>query len=199
MAEKQMIQWLAILIGVIMIAAPLARILMSARRPVARTIGSGVLGRRWPAAAATTAGLVIIGFLLWRPLPLSLPPALDGAIDILGLLLYLAGAALYLWGLVSLGSQFGVSSVSGADLLAGHKLVAKGPFKLVRHPMYLGVLLAAPGALLIFRTWAMLLFAPMSLVVLLRAEHEERLLEAAYGEEWLQYAKRVPKWFPRFR
>ena len=64
----------------------------------------------------------------------------------------------------------------GAELYQGHQLIKNGPFAVMRHPMYVGVLLAAIGALLIFRTWAMLIFVPMSLVVVGRANHEEKLL-----------------------
>ena len=61
--------------------------------------------------------------------------------------------------------------------------------------MYLGVLLAAVGALLIFCTWAMVLFAPVSLVVLARAKREESLLSEEFGEDWNLYAEKVSKWF----
>ena len=39
--------------------------------------------------------------------------------------------------------------------------------------MYLAVILAAFGALLIFRTWAMVLFSVLSLEVILRARQED--------------------------
>lgn len=65
--------------------------------------------------------------------------------------------------------------------------------------MYLGVLCAALGALLIFRTWAMVLFTPMALVVIARAKREEALLAAEFGEMWQVYASKVPKWIPKRR
>lgn len=94
-------------------------------------------------------------------------------------------------------SQFGVSGLLGAELYQGHKLVTNGPFAVIRHPMYMGVLLAAIGALLIFKTWAMVIFLPMSLVVVVRSRHEEKLLEQEFGDEWRSYALKVPKWFPK--
>lgn len=190
---------MAVFVGLIAIIAPLVRVVSSSHRPVERSVGAGRPARRWPAAVAITVSLTAFAILLWRPIPLPLTDLLERAFDTLGFLVYLMGIGLYLWGLVALGSQFGVSSFAGADLLAGHKLVVNGPFRLMRHPMYLGVLLAAPWALLLFRTWAMLLFVPLAPVVLLRAEQEERLLEEAYGERWLRYAERVPKWLPRWR
>jgi protein-S-isoprenylcysteine O-methyltransferase Ste14 len=188
----------AIVLGVVVIAVPLGRVVLSGDRAVTLTVGSGSRGRRWPAAVLTTIALVSIGVLLWRPLPVTLTPAVGVTLGIVGALLYAPGVGLYLWGFAAIGSRFAVSSVSGADLPARHELVTSGPFRWSRHPMYLGVLLAAAGALLIFRTWAMVLFAPMSLVVIRRAHHEERLLADAYGERWQEYARRVPKWLPRW-
>jgi protein-S-isoprenylcysteine O-methyltransferase Ste14 len=62
--------------------------------------------------------------------------------------------------------------------------------------MYLAVMVAAIGALLIFRTWATAIFVPMSWVVIRRANHEEALLETEYGDAWREYAEEVPKWCP---
>lgn len=70
-------------------------------------------------------------------------------------------------------------------------------FAIIRQPMYASVLLAAIGAFLIFKTWAMAVFLPMSLVVLARANREEKLLAEEFGDVWDEYVARVPKWFPR--
>ena len=119
------------------------------------------------------------------------------ALSLLGASGYIPGVGLYLWGFFALGDQFGISGVLGADLYHEHKLITHGPFARLRHPMYAGVLLAALGALMIFRTWAMVLFAPVSLVVLARAGREETLLAEEFGEAWKAYAAEVPRWFPR--
>ncbi|MBU1880089.1 MAG: isoprenylcysteine carboxylmethyltransferase family protein, partial [Chloroflexi bacterium] len=145
-----------------------------------------------------TVGFVGAGVLLWHPLPLGIPAEGQLLITALGALFYFPGVGLYLWAFKTLGSEFGVSSLAGADLYAGHRFVTHGPFGLMRHPMYTGVLLAAVGALLVFRTWAILIFWPMSWVVVARAAHEEKLLAQAFPDEWAQYAARVPRWIPRW-
>jgi len=139
-----------------------------------------------------------VGILLWRPLPLPrcIPAEGQLLVTALGALLYFPGIALYLWAFKTLGAEFGVSSLAGAGLYAGHRLVTHGPFGWMRHPMYAGVLLAAVGALLIFCTWATLVFLPMSWVVIVRAWHEEALLDKEFPDEWKQYAARVPRWMP---
>ena len=95
--------------------------------------------------------------------------------------------------------MFSISSGLGATLYQDHRLIRIGPYRFVRHPMYLAVILAASGALLIFRTWAMVLFSVLSLGVILRAWREERLLGEEFGEEWENYKQQVSGWLPGFR
>ena len=95
--------------------------------------------------------------------------------------------------------MFGISSGFGATLYQDHELIRVGPYRYVRHPMYLGVILAAFGALFIFRTWAMVLFSVSSLGVIVRAQKEERLLAEEFGEEWDAYRRKVNAWIPKLR
>lgn len=147
----------------------------------------------------TTLFLVLVGILLWHPLPLVLSGRSGIVITLLGSLLYFPAVGLYLWGLQTLGSVFRVSSAFSAALPPGHVIIEHGPYRFVRHPMYLGVILAALGASLIFRTWAMVLFFPLSFVVLARARQEEAALAKEHPETWHDYARRVPGWLPRSR
>ena len=188
---------LATLVGIVAICAPIAFVLRQSRRVKGRSLGSGAASRRWPAVFLISLGFVGAGVLLWRPVPMVFTPKTSILLSALGAVLYYSGTSVYLWGLATLRSLFNVSSVSGAELYQGHTLVTKGPFAVIRHPMYAGVILAAVGALLIFRTWAMAVFAPVSLVVIRRAENEEALLAQEFGSEWESYAASVPKWFPK--
>jgi protein-S-isoprenylcysteine O-methyltransferase Ste14 len=192
------VRFLAVVSGLVAILAPLIFVFHSSRRAKGRTIGSGAALRKWPAVAAMTIGFVALGVLAWRPLPITIPGGPEHILLALGGLLYFPAVGIYLWGLVTLGKEFGVSTSSGADIYADHHLIRSGPYQYVRHPMYLAVILAAVGALLIFRTWAMVIFLPMSLVVIRRANQEELLLEAEFAGEWQEYALEVPKWLPRW-
>jgi protein-S-isoprenylcysteine O-methyltransferase Ste14 len=93
--------------------------------------------------------------------------------------------------------MFGVASGFGVRLYAGHRLITTGPYALVRHPMYLAVVLAGLGALLIYRTWSMLFFSFNMFGLVVRARREERALMAEFGEEWAEYARRTPAFVPR--
>ena len=81
------------------------------------------------------------------------------------------------------------------------KLIQRGPFALVRHPMYLGFTIALSGIALSSRSWpglicVLLLFVPSAI---LRARMEERALAARFGEEWQRYAAGVPFLLPGLR
>jgi protein-S-isoprenylcysteine O-methyltransferase Ste14 len=65
--------------------------------------------------------------------------------------------------------------------------------------MYLGALLAGAGAVLTYRTWAVLFVALHWPVLLVRGRREEEALAAEFGDAWLQYQERVPAWLPSLR
>ena len=70
---------------------------------------------------------------------------------------------------------------------------------IVRHPMYLGSTPAALGALLMNRTWTALVIAISLPGIILRARREEEALAAQFGQQWQDYAQRVPALIPRIR
>jgi len=115
---------------------------------------------------------------------------------VLGISLYFPGLALVLWGRLTLGKMYNVSSALAAQLYIDHQLIIDGPFAYVRHPMYLGVLMAAFGGLLIYRTWTLVFLAVAFLGLVVRARREEQGLAAEFGEQWEEYCERVPAWIP---
>jgi protein-S-isoprenylcysteine O-methyltransferase Ste14 len=137
--------------------------------------------------------------LLWRPLPLTLSRPARLAALMLGALLYFPGLALVLWGRLTLGRMYNVSSSLGAQLYADQELVTRGPFAYVRHPMYLGILVASFGGLLLYRTWTLIFTTINFLALIVRARREEQALAAEFGEQWEAYGRRVPGWLPQIR
>jgi protein-S-isoprenylcysteine O-methyltransferase Ste14 len=190
---------LATLTGIAVILIPLLGFRHAEVRVRGRSSGAANNLLRWPVMLAFTVGYVLIGIALWRPLTIILLPALHIIILTIGSLLYFPSIALYLWGFWTLGQMFGISSGFGATLYQDHHFIRNGPYRYVRHPMYLAVILAAFGALLIFRTWAMILFSILSLGVIVRAQREERLLADEFGEEWDSYCREVNGWLPKLR
>ena len=195
---ERWIRLVAIASGLLAICLPLLRLWRSRDTRIGRSSGNRVSWTRWSGVVILTLLYISIGVLLWRPIPLEISPAMRMSLIISGLVVYLPGIALYLWGFQSLGSLFGVSTIESAQLYQQHQIVESGPYSFVRHPMYLGVMLAAIGALLIFHTWAMVLFTPSAFIMILRARREEQLLAREFGASWAEYCRHVPPWMPRF-
>jgi protein-S-isoprenylcysteine O-methyltransferase Ste14 len=195
---ERWIRWLAVAAGMIVILLPLVRVWRRRDAPRGHTSGSQSFLSRWPGIFSLAAAYVVLGVLLWKPLPVQLRSDIQRAAVLGGATLFFPGVGLYLWGFSALGSMFGVSSSMSSELYGSHELIERGPYAFLRHPMYLGVLLAAVGAFLIFRTWAMTLYTPSAFGITLRARREERLLEAAFGDRWRDYKARVPAWLPKF-
>jgi protein-S-isoprenylcysteine O-methyltransferase Ste14 len=78
-------------------------------------------------------------------------------------------------------------------------LIDWGVYGLCRHPMYLGIVSLFLG--MSFATFSVAAFLiSVALFVLydrFTAYEEERLVEAL-GDEYREYQRRVPKWFPKF-
>ena len=145
---------------------------------------------------STVLGLGAL-YLMWRPIRVGLSAPVRLAALVAGSILYFPGLAIMLWGRLTLGRMHNVSTSRAVQLFADHELVTSGPFAHVRHPMYVGGIMAELGALLLYRTWTTLLLAMDIPNLVMRSRREEEALAAEFGEAWADYAGRVPGWLPR--
>jgi protein-S-isoprenylcysteine O-methyltransferase Ste14 len=113
---------------------------------------------------------------------------------LLGSLLTLAGAALVLRSRVELGAAW--SFVPKADQETG--LVTTGPYRLVRHPIYLGLILLPMGAALAFSSWPAFFIVLSGIIPTFawRARAEEKLLSRTFGERYEIYRQRTKMIIP---
>jgi protein-S-isoprenylcysteine O-methyltransferase len=120
---------------------------------------------------------------------------LDGRmLAILAVVLFVAGLILRWWAIITLGRFFTVDVTIETD----HELVERGPFRVVRHPSYTGVLLAFLGLALSLRNWAALLviLLPIGAAFIHRMNVEEDALSRALGPRYSQYMKRTKRLVP---
>lgn len=112
----------------------------------------------------------------------------------LGVVLVLAGVALRAWAILSLGRYFRRE----VTIEPGQRLVRRGPYRVLRHPSYTGILLSFAGLGLAFGSWVsaavavLILFAGM----LPRIRIEERALAQAFGADYTDYAKSTARVLP---
>lgn len=98
---------------------------------------------------------------------------------------YMAGTGLYI--------VFGKQSQSTG-------VIRKGVFSLVRHPIYLSEITLYLGLLMISISLAAALILFIAIFFLHHiSRYEEQLLLERFGDEYKQYMREVPMWFPRFR
>jgi protein-S-isoprenylcysteine O-methyltransferase Ste14 len=78
-------------------------------------------------------------------------------------------------------------------------LVAAGPYRWMRNPMYVGGAATLLGLALVLRSPAILLFVPVwwLLAHLLVLFYEEPTLRRNFGASFEEYCRRVPRWWPR--
>lgn len=78
-------------------------------------------------------------------------------------------------------------------------LVVTGIYRFVRNPMYLAVLAIILGQALLFGSWWLVFYAAIALtaVVTFVKGYEEPTLTSTYGEQYLDYKRNVPGWWPR--
>ena len=200
MTIVSIIQWLGGLFAVIILALLLFGVWRGTQRKAGRTIG---LKGRWLRSQWVYLGLcalfIGLAYLGWIPLPWKVPPTAHAWMLAIGSLLYFPGLALVLWGRLALGKSYFVSTGLSAQLFTGHQLVTSGPYAIIRHPMYIGLLLAAWGSLLIYATWTTAYFAVAAPAILMRSRREEAALAEEFGEQWQEYCRRVPALLPRLR
>jgi len=80
------------------------------------------------------------------------------------------------------------------------RLATDGLYGVVRHPQYLGIVLALFGQLIHWPTVLTLVLFPVIVwVYVWLARREEDQMIRKFGEEYLAYRQRVPMFFPRLR
>jgi protein-S-isoprenylcysteine O-methyltransferase Ste14 len=155
-------------------------ILFAARR---RTSGPRATPLQAMVALAGTFILNAEGYLGVEPHSSTLSLALSSAA-------LLIGTVFSIWSLATLGDCFGMfPEVRG--------LVQRGPYRWVRHPVYLGEIVAGSGIVFARPHFAtLLLFAVFVGLQYWRTHFEEQVLVDAHAEAYTEYRRRVPRLAP---
>ena len=111
-----------------------------------------------------------------------------------GLAVLVAGLAIRIWAIRTLGRFFIYTVRVGED----HRVVDTGPYRLVRHPSYTGLLMAALGVGIALDNWLSVAFCllPALTGFGIRLLSEERTLAAELGEPYRAYMARTKRLIP---
>jgi protein-S-isoprenylcysteine O-methyltransferase Ste14 len=111
----------------------------------------------------------------------------------LGVILTIVGHGLAVWARLSIGRNWSPM----IEMKKDHELKQRGPYGIVRHPIYSGFMLATLGTALVYGAWS-----GVVAVVLIaagwgyKARLEENALREQFGEEYDRYARRVKGLIP---
>jgi protein-S-isoprenylcysteine O-methyltransferase Ste14 len=138
-------------------------------------------------------GGCLVGFLLAPKVSVFRWPE-SLAIVLLADVLLVAGIILRIWAIVHLGKFFTVD----VGIQQGHRVVQDGPYRLVRHPSYLGSMIGLTGmACLTFNWLGFIVILASSLTAYsIRISAEEKLLFLNLGEDYRRYAERTKRLIP---
>lgn len=143
-------------------------------------------------------GAVLFRHRGWLPVPFLLVPLLArGVMEpmnwIVGFVLIVLGEIVRLSGVAAAGT------VTRRRSRTVQRLVTYGIFAWMRNPLYVGNFLIWMGFTVIS---GVLWFIPIAVVLFaieysLIVRYEEGVLESIFGQEYLRYKERTPRWFPR--
>ncbi|MER6418424.1 isoprenylcysteine carboxylmethyltransferase family protein [Streptomyces sp. NPDC001137] len=155
------------------------------------------LRRTLPRRLLLTVGALALSTLVrhsrgfWRHLQFWQPE-----LALLGALLAVASTALLLWARWVLGTMW----ASVPMVRDHHELRTDGPYRLVRHPIYTGLLGLVTGSMLAcgFGVWIALMVVSIPWL-LRRVRVEDGLMAGQFGTSYDAYRARVPALIPHLR
>ena len=140
-------------------------------------------------AAETITAIFLIITTLLIPSPID---KVDQGFVTVGVLLFLAGFVILIWAKLIMNKNWGPAEASH-DISRQKDLVTQGPFAFTRNPIYLGIILTDLGifialqSFLIFLTYFHYLYYRRFIV------KEEEFLEKHFGQKYLDYKEKVPR------
>jgi len=94
--------------------------------------------------------------------------------------------------------HLGANFYANLKLRKGHELVTTGPYRWVRHPMYLGLYLNHLGVFLLTANWFIgaTWLVGFTLIMVYRLPREEAMMLGKFGAEYELYRKRTGRFLP---
>ena len=136
--------------------------------------------------------LLINGRRLSYPLNVRVIPDMEG-IAWAGVVLCVAGLAFCLWARATLGRNW-----SGTiTLKEGHELIERGPYRLVRHPIYTGLITMFLATVIVLGHVAGIIGAVLVFVSFwIKLNEEEKVMLKQFPDQYAAYQQRVKRIIP---
>lgn len=161
-------------------------------KPIFAMSQSDLLTRRIEMAAFVAPGFGMLVTVL--TLGFSGGLWLGGVINVLGVLVCLAGLGLRYLARRVLGRYFAIGVIRQPD----QTLVQEGPYRFIRHPGYLGLIIFYAGFPIIVGNWlgVLLLSLPAVIIFVALARVEDQRMTAEFGCKYMAYQARTSRFIP---
>jgi len=110
----------------------------------------------------------------------------------IGVALCAAGVGLAIWARVHLGRNWGMPASRKED----PELVTTGPYAVIRHPIYAGILLAMVGSAIGDRVYWLLPLILFGAYFIYSARREEKMMTEQFPDQYLAYMQRTKMLLP---
>ncbi len=115
---------------------------------------------------------------------------------VLGAMVALLGLFLLLWTHIHLGKQWSAD----LEIQSEHNLITSGPYRFIRHPMYTALYGFFLGTALLSGNYVMEILSILIIALIqFRIAQEEKMLQAEFGDEYVEYSKITGLLLPRFK
>lgn len=142
-------------------------------------------------------GLLLVAQALgYARYPMPVPSGVAATLLVLGQLCFWASILLAIWARESIGLHW--AHAADFQIIPGQDLVTDGPYRYVRHPLYLSLFLVFLSAELSVTSYGVVLALPLLWFMGWQARREDLLLARHFGELYADYASRTGRFLPRF-
>jgi protein-S-isoprenylcysteine O-methyltransferase Ste14 len=148
---------------------------------------------RWRSFAGSRVAILLIVLLLVRARVLkehtvTSDPWLEG----IGLAIFVSGLAVAVWARIYLGQNWGTPMSQKVD----PELVTTGPYRSIRHPIYLGLILAMVGTALAVSWYWLIAVALLGAYFIYSATREERYMTGVFPDAYPAYKSHTKMLIP---
>lgn len=120
----------------------------------------------------------------------------SAVVAVIGVALAWIGVAFAIWARYVLGSNWS----SQVAIRENHELIQSGPYRLVRHPIYTGIIVATWGtAIAIGQSGGFVGVVLIILGLAYKSRQEELRLHATFGDSWAAHQQRTGMFLPKLR
>jgi protein-S-isoprenylcysteine O-methyltransferase Ste14 len=111
----------------------------------------------------------------------------------LGLAITILGFALTIWARAILGGNWSGEVTIKVD----HELIRTGPYRIVRHPIYTGILMAFTGSALLYDQWRGFVVVILFWIAFtIKRLKEEQFMRQTFGDQYVEYTRTTGAIFP---